>query len=127
MGVCRRLRLSSAVVAKVGRVLPRCALSEGYGLTAARLLVYSADARQERAYKASALRGGGRTETSYSMPVPSSEHPSSFTAWAFTERSETLTRLTVPWKDPAEGQLVIKVLACGVCGTYVSPSSIEPA
>ena len=61
------------------------------------------------------------------MPVRSADHPDSFTAWGFTERSEVLTKITLPWKDPAEGQLVIKVLACGVCGTYVSPSSVEPA
>ncbi|KAI1790965.1 GroES-like protein [Ganoderma leucocontextum] len=51
------------------------------------------------------------------MPARSVDHPASFTAWAFTERSELLTKISVPWKDPAEGQLVIKVLACGVCGT----------
>lgn len=57
------------------------------------------------------------------MPVRSTDHPDSFTAWAFTERSEVLTKITLPWKDPAEGQLVIKVLACGVCGTYVLSNS----
>ncbi|PIL31264.1 hypothetical protein GSI_05962 [Ganoderma sinense ZZ0214-1] len=51
------------------------------------------------------------------MPVGSPDHPASFTAWAFTERSEVLSKVTLPWKDPAEGQVVIKVLACGVCGT----------
>ena len=44
-------------------------------------------------------------------------HPASYTAWSFTERDGPLKKVTVRWKDPAPGEIVIKVLACGVCAT----------
>ena len=43
-------------------------------------------------------------------------HPDSYTAWAILERGGELQKITVPWKDPAENEIVVKVLACGVCG-----------
>ncbi|KAL4252211.1 hypothetical protein ABKN59_005546 [Abortiporus biennis] len=44
-------------------------------------------------------------------------HPKSYTAYAFTEKGGNLVKKTVDWKDPKPGQVVIKVLACGVCGS----------
>ena len=44
-------------------------------------------------------------------------HPSSYTAYALTERGVgKLEKITVPWKDPQANEVVVKVLACGVCG-----------
>ncbi|TCD60758.1 hypothetical protein EIP91_009551 [Steccherinum ochraceum] len=43
-------------------------------------------------------------------------HPASFTGYAFTEKNGELKKLSLPWTDPKEGQVVIKVQACGVCG-----------
>ena len=45
----------------------------------------------------------------------SAPHPDSFTAWAFTKVGGQLEKVSLPWKDPQEGQIVVKVLACGVC------------
>lgn len=42
-------------------------------------------------------------------------HPSEYKAFAFHEAHKPLQPVTVPWKDPQAGQIVIKVLACGVC------------
>ena len=49
----------------------------------------------------------------------SAPHPDSFTAWAFTKVGGQLEKVSLPWKDPQEGQIVVKVLACGVCGRSV--------
>lgn len=46
-------------------------------------------------------------------------HPDSYTAYAFTEQGGPLQKVTVPWKDPREGEVVVKVIACGVCGRFV--------
>ncbi|KAI0079176.1 GroES-like protein [Panus rudis PR-1116 ss-1] len=42
-------------------------------------------------------------------------HPDSYKAYAFTEKDGDLKPITVPWKDPEPGEVVVKVLACGVC------------
>ncbi|KAI0671634.1 GroES-like protein [Trametes maxima] len=44
-------------------------------------------------------------------------HPNSYTAFAFTEAGGKLNKITVPWKDPQPNEIVVKVLACGVCGS----------
>ncbi|KAI0368656.1 GroES-like protein [Pilatotrama ljubarskyi] len=44
-------------------------------------------------------------------------HPDSYVAYAFTEVGGRLRKITVPWKDPQDGQVMVKVLACGVCGS----------
>ncbi|KAK7692069.1 hypothetical protein QCA50_005474 [Cerrena zonata] len=44
-------------------------------------------------------------------------HPESFKAFAFPERHGKLQKITLPWKDPKDGEVVVKVLACGVCGS----------
>ncbi|KAI0710240.1 GroES-like protein [Earliella scabrosa] len=44
-------------------------------------------------------------------------HPDTYTAYAFVERGGTLQKITVPWKDPEANHIVVKVLACGVCGS----------
>ncbi|KAI0354716.1 GroES-like protein [Trametes cingulata] len=38
-------------------------------------------------------------------------------SFAFVERGGDLQKITVTWKDPSEGHIVLKVLACGVCAT----------
>ena len=45
--------------------------------------------------------------------------PSSYVAYAFMEKDGPLQRIVVPWSDPKPGQVVVKVLACGVCAGYV--------
>ena len=47
--------------------------------------------------------------------------PTTYTAYAFLEPGGKLQKITVPWKFPQPGEIVVKVLACGVCGTSVSP------
>lgn len=44
-------------------------------------------------------------------------HPQSYTAARWEKKGAPLTLAEVPWKDPEEGEVVVKVLACGVCGT----------
>ncbi|KAK7689391.1 hypothetical protein QCA50_007183 [Cerrena zonata] len=44
-------------------------------------------------------------------------HPKQYTAFAFTEKGGKLQKISVDWKDPQEGEVVVKVLACGVCGS----------
>ena len=58
-----------------------------------------------------------RTEESLCLSL---DHPDSYTAYAFLERGGALTKITVPWKDPQAGEVVVKVVACGVCGRSVS-------
>jgi NADPH:quinone reductase-like Zn-dependent oxidoreductase len=41
--------------------------------------------------------------------------PSSYKAAAFQTMGGALVSVNIPWKDPQDGQLVVKVLACGVC------------
>ena len=53
----------------------------------------------------------------------SSDHPESYTAYAFTEVGGQLHKVTVPWQDPGPGEIIVKVLACGVCGRYVCKAS----
>ena len=43
-------------------------------------------------------------------------HPDSYIAYAFTEVRGQLTKMVMPWKDPKDNEIVVKVLACGVCG-----------
>ena len=45
--------------------------------------------------------------------------PESYTAYAFIKPGGKLERITVPWRFPEDGEIVVKVLACGVCGTCV--------
>ncbi|KAI0833356.1 GroES-like protein [Trametes gibbosa] len=59
--------------------------------------------------------------------VISVAHPDSYTAYAFTELGGKLHKVTVPWKDPKENEIVVKVLACGVCGSdAVIPDGLYP-
>ncbi|KIP05952.1 hypothetical protein PHLGIDRAFT_516955 [Phlebiopsis gigantea 11061_1 CR5-6] len=44
-------------------------------------------------------------------------HPASYIAYCFEKAQGPLTRAEVSWKDPQEGEVVLKVLACGMCGT----------
>jgi D-arabinose 1-dehydrogenase-like Zn-dependent alcohol dehydrogenase len=45
--------------------------------------------------------------------------PKTYTAYAFTKKDGNLEKTTVDWKDPEPGQIVVKVLACGVCARFV--------
>ncbi|OBZ78159.1 Alcohol dehydrogenase [Grifola frondosa] len=47
----------------------------------------------------------------------SSPHPASYTAYAFIEKEGKLQKIDVQWKDPQAGEIVVKVLACGVCAS----------
>jgi D-arabinose 1-dehydrogenase-like Zn-dependent alcohol dehydrogenase len=42
------------------------------------------------------------------------EHPNEFRAAQFTQAGEDLEITQIPWRDPAEGEVVVKVIACGV-------------
>ncbi|KAF7798715.1 hypothetical protein EIP86_009940 [Pleurotus ostreatoroseus] len=54
-------------------------------------------------------------------------HPESYVCYRFEELNGKLKRAVVDWKDPKEGEVVIKVLACGVCGSdAVVPSQTYP-
>ncbi|KAI0635834.1 GroES-like protein [Trametes polyzona] len=54
-------------------------------------------------------------------------HPDSYIAYAFTEAGGGLHKITVPWKDPGANHVVVKVLACGVCGSdAVIPDGLYP-
>ncbi|KAM5537135.1 hypothetical protein V8D89_009281 [Ganoderma adspersum] len=54
--------------------------------------------------------------------------PTTYTAYAFLEPGGKLQKITVPWKFPQPGEIVVKVLACGVCGTdNICPSQVMPA
>ncbi|KAH9852584.1 GroES-like protein [Lenzites betulinus] len=53
--------------------------------------------------------------------------PTSYTAYAFTAPGGKLQKITVPWQFPKAGEIVVKVLACGVCGTDdICPSQVMP-
>lgn len=41
--------------------------------------------------------------------------PQTYKAYAFTEVHGNLKPITVLWKDPGTNEVVVKVLACGVC------------
>ncbi|KAH9902936.1 GroES-like protein [Cubamyces lactineus] len=44
-------------------------------------------------------------------------HPDSYIAYAFTQVGGKLNKMVFPWKDPKDNEIVVKVLACGVCGS----------
>ncbi|KAI0916126.1 hypothetical protein AcW1_010018 [Taiwanofungus camphoratus] len=46
-----------------------------------------------------------------------SAHPKSYKAYAFTEKGGQLKLITLDWKDPLPGEIVVRVLACGVCAS----------
>ena len=53
------------------------------------------------------------------------QFPTSYIAYAITERGGKLQKIEVPWKYPRAGEIVVRVLACGVCATCVP--SLLPA
>lgn len=53
------------------------------------------------------------------LPRNKTAHPLTYKAWSFPEKDAKLEEIIVQWKDPAPDQVVVKVLACGVCGRYV--------
>ena len=46
-------------------------------------------------------------------------HPENYVVYRFEEKDGDLKRAVVPWKEPKAGEVIVKVLACGICGTYV--------
>lgn len=52
-------------------------------------------------------------------------NPESYKAFAFKEKNGKLEEVTVSWKDPQAGEVIIKVLACGVCGRQVVTFSLS--
>lgn len=46
------------------------------------------------------------------------QHPKTFKAWAYLKSGGGLTQIDLEWKDPQPGEIVVKVLACGICGRY---------
>ncbi|EJF63732.1 GroES-like protein [Dichomitus squalens] len=55
------------------------------------------------------------------------EFPATYTAYAFLVPGGKLQKITVPWKFPKAGEIVVKVLACGVCGTDdICPTQVMP-
>lgn len=53
-------------------------------------------------------------------PLPVSSypmaHPKTYKAYAFFEKGGDLQPLIFDWRDPEPGEVVVKVLACSVCG-----------
>lgn len=43
-------------------------------------------------------------------------HPRTYTAYAFKTKDGDLEKVEKQWKEPEPGEIVVKVLACGVCG-----------
>jgi D-arabinose 1-dehydrogenase-like Zn-dependent alcohol dehydrogenase len=46
--------------------------------------------------------------------------PKIYTAYAFLEKGGKLVRQDVEWKNPQATEIVVKVLASGVCARYAS-------
>lgn len=44
-------------------------------------------------------------------------HPENYVVYRFEEKDGDLKRAVVPWKEPKQGEVTVKVLACGICGT----------
>jgi len=44
-------------------------------------------------------------------------HPKSYKAYAFTEKGGELKPITFDWHDPEPGEVIVKVIACGVCAS----------
>ncbi|KAI0916040.1 hypothetical protein AcV5_003487 [Taiwanofungus camphoratus] len=49
--------------------------------------------------------------------MSTASHPKTYKAYAFLEKGGDLHPIDVKWKDPQVGEIVIKVLACGVCAS----------
>ncbi|PCH37038.1 GroES-like protein [Wolfiporia cocos MD-104 SS10] len=49
--------------------------------------------------------------------MSSAAHPESYKAYAFLEKGGPLQVIQVQWRDPAPGEIVVKVLACGICAS----------
>ncbi|TFY62302.1 hypothetical protein EVJ58_g3942, partial [Rhodofomes roseus] len=44
-------------------------------------------------------------------------HPKSYKAYGFTEKGGPLKPITFDWHDPEQGEVIVKVVACGVCAS----------
>ncbi|EED82256.1 predicted protein [Postia placenta Mad-698-R] len=49
--------------------------------------------------------------------MSSAPHPKIYSAYGFTKKGGPLEPITFDWKDPQPGEIVVKVLACGVCAS----------
>ena len=52
------------------------------------------------------------------------ELPKTYNAYVFTETHGDLQHTTVNWEEPASNEVVVKVLACGVCAGYIYTTNI---
>lgn len=62
-------------------------------------------------------------QPNYFIMVSTFTPPKSYKAYAFTKVGGDLEPVTVPWKDPEHGEVVLKVLACGICARSASYSN----
>ena len=46
-------------------------------------------------------------------------HPESYIAYRFEGVGGELKRAVIPWHEPKDGEVIVKVLACGVCARLV--------
>lgn len=66
------------------------------------------------------IRGNSPRHTlTKKLTMPSFTAPQSYIAFQWDAPNTDLKKTEKPWKDPEQDEVVIKVLACGVCGTYV--------
>ena len=49
--------------------------------------------------------------------MSSTEHPQQYVAYQWEKALTPLVKTEKTWHDPEEGEVVVKVLACGICGT----------
>jgi len=54
------------------------------------------------------------TPTTTRKPTSAQEHPNEFRAARIPQQGGEIELQTVPWRDPAEGEVVVKVIACGI-------------
>ena len=66
-----------------------------------------------RVHRARSRTPSSPTATAMALALP---HPDTYPAYAFLEKGGDLQKVTIPWRDPEDGEVVVKVLACGVCG-----------
>jgi hypothetical protein len=78
---------------------------------------------RQRFFKGNSIQH--RLELEFSIHTPQKldmvfTPPKSYAAYAFLEKGSNLQKITVDWKDPQPGEIIVKVLACGVCHRSVS-------
>lgn len=54
------------------------------------------------------------TTTTSNKPSSAQEHPNEFRAARIPQQGGEIELQTIPWRDPVEGEVVVKVIACGI-------------